>query len=156
MLITKEWILKRNLKHLDERLNFEFIMKNGRVAPRITIYNKIEKYISEGCYQSSFYFIEGVREMPQTTEAQPMDTTQKEIVEMKTDIKSLQKEVQELKQITTRHDGRIQAIENMLNNINENTTWLKRTITNAIIGAVCTGFIGGGIAIVFTVFEGGN
>jgi len=81
-------------------------------------------------------------------EAQPMDTTQKEIVEMKTDIKSLQKEVQELKQITTRHDGRIQAIENMLNNINENTTWLKRTITNAIIG--------GGIAIVFTVFKGGS
>jgi DNA-binding transcriptional regulator GbsR (MarR family) len=94
--------------------------------------------------------------MPNTTEAQPMDTTQKEIVEMKTDIKSLQKEVQELKQITTRHDGRIQAIENMLNNINENTTWLKRTITNAIIGAVCTSFIGGGIAIIFTVFKGGS
>jgi DNA-binding transcriptional regulator GbsR (MarR family) len=94
--------------------------------------------------------------MSQTAEAQPMDTTQKEIVEMKTDIKSLQKEVQELKQITTRHDGRIQAIENMLNNINENTTWLKRTITNAIIGAVCTGFIGGSIAIVFTVFKGGS
>mgnify|MGYP001091112656 FL=1 len=85
-----------------------------------------------------------------------MDTTQKEIVEMKTDIKTLQKEVQELKQITTKHDGRIQAIENMLNNINENTTWLKRTITNAIIGAVCTGFIGGSIAIIFTVFKGGN
>lgn len=94
--------------------------------------------------------------MSQTTEAQPMDITQKEIVEMKTDIKALQKEVQELKQITTRHDGRIQVIENMLNNINENTTWLKRTITNAIIGAVCTGFIGGGIAIIFTVFKGGN
>jgi DNA-binding transcriptional regulator GbsR (MarR family) len=94
--------------------------------------------------------------MSQTVEAQPMNTTQKEILEMKTDIKSLQKEVQELNQITTRHDGRIQAIENMLNNINENTTWLKRTITNAIIGAVCTGFIGGGIAIVFSVFKGGN
>ncbi|MDP1471042.1 protein xhlA [Priestia megaterium] len=94
--------------------------------------------------------------MSRPAEAQPMDTTQKEIVEMKTDIKSLQKEVQELKQITTRHDGRIQAIENMLNNINENTTWLKRTITNAIIGAVCTGFIGGGIAIIFTVFKGGS
>jgi len=94
--------------------------------------------------------------MPNTTEVQPMDTTQKEIVEMKTDIKTLQKEVQELKQITTKHDGRIQAIENMLNNINENTTWLKRTITNAIIGAVCTGFIGGSIAIIFTVFKGGN
>jgi len=94
--------------------------------------------------------------MPNTTEVQPMDITQKEIVEMKTDIKSLQKEVQELKQITTRHDGRIQAIENMLNSINENTTWLKRTITNAIIGAVCTGFIGGGIAIIFTVFKGGS
>ncbi|MGG0436200.1 hemolysin XhlA family protein [Priestia megaterium] len=94
--------------------------------------------------------------MSRPAEAQPMDTTQKEIVEMKTDIKSLQKEVQELKHITTRHDGRIQAIENMLNNINENTTWLKRTITNAIIGAVCTGFIGGGIAIIFTVFKGGS
>ncbi|MGZ0131900.1 hemolysin XhlA family protein [Priestia megaterium] len=94
--------------------------------------------------------------MSQTAEVQPMDTTQKEIVEMKTDIKTLQKEVQELKQITTKHDGRIQVIENMLNNINENTTWLKRTITNAIIGAVCTGFIGGGIAIIFTVFKGGN
>ncbi|MCA4155879.1 hypothetical protein ACFW0L_16550 [Priestia megaterium] len=66
--------------------------------------------------------------MSQTTEAQSMDTTQKERVEMKTDIKALQKEVQELKQITTRRDGRIQAIENMLNSINENITWLKRTI----------------------------
>lgn len=93
--------------------------------------------------------------MSQTAKAQPMDITQKEIVKIKTDIKSLQKEVQELKQITNRHDGKIQAIENMLGSINKNTTWLKRTITNAIIGAVCTGFIGG-IAIVFTVFKGGS
>jgi NADH:ubiquinone oxidoreductase subunit E len=75
---------------------------------------------------------------------------------MKTDVKSLQKEVQELKQITTRHDGRIQAIENMLNNINENKTWLKRTTTNAIIDVVCTGFIDGSIAIIFTVFKRGR
>ncbi|MBA9039366.1 putative PurR-regulated permease PerM [Bacillus aryabhattai] len=75
---------------------------------------------------------------------------------MKTDIKSLQKEVQELKQITTRHNGRIQAIENMLNNINENKTWLKRTTTNAIIDVVCIGFIGGIIVIIFTVFKRGR
>ncbi|TJZ41163.1 protein xhlA [Priestia megaterium] len=85
-----------------------------------------------------------------------MDTTQKEILEMKTDIKSLQKEVRQLQEIATRHDARILAIENMLYSINENTTWLKRTITNAIIGAICTGFIGGSIAIIFTVFKGGN
>ncbi|MEI2338886.1 hemolysin XhlA family protein [Priestia megaterium] len=94
--------------------------------------------------------------MPNTTEVQPMDTTQKEILEMKTDIKSLQKEVRQLQEIATRHDARILAIENMLYSINENTTWLKRTITNAIIGAICTGFIGGSIAIIFTVFKGGN
>ncbi|MED3932981.1 hemolysin XhlA family protein [Priestia megaterium] len=94
--------------------------------------------------------------MSQTTEAQPMDTTQKDIVEMKTDIKALQKEVRDLQNITTRHDARILTIENMLNSINENTTWLKRTLTNAIIGVVCTGLIGGSIAIIFTVFKGGS
>ncbi|QDX95672.1 protein xhlA [Brevibacillus laterosporus] len=75
---------------------------------------------------------------------------------MRSDIKSLEKDVADLKNKTSIHDEQIRAINKTLDSINENTTWIKRTITAAIITAVSTGIIGGAIAIFYNVLKGGN
>jgi chromosome segregation ATPase len=80
--------------------------------------------------------------MSQLVEESPMNSYEKDIVEMKTDIKTLEKEVNELKSTTIRHDEQISAINRTLESINENTTWIKRTITGAIITGLATGAIG--------------
>lgn len=72
---------------------------------------------------------------------------QKDIDDMKSDIRRLQD-----KQLL--QDQAIQGIQGSLKEIKEDTKWLKRTITNAIIMTTFTGVIGGGIAIIFTVFKG--
>jgi chromosome segregation ATPase len=91
-----------------------------------------------------------------TQEAATVNAYDKEITEMKGEIKSLENRVNTLERTTDRHDQQIVSINEKLSKIDENTTWIKRTITGAIITAICTGVIGGCIAIVFTVFKGGN
>ncbi|MFC0271138.1 hemolysin XhlA family protein [Metabacillus herbersteinensis] len=90
--------------------------------------------------------------------ALPMNPTEKEIVEMKADIKTLQKEMVEVKSQSIRHDEQINSINKTLDSIEDNTKWIKRAITGAIITAICTGFIGGAIAIFYAVLQnrGGN
>lgn len=88
--------------------------------------------------------------------ASTVNSFEKEIVEMRSDIKSLEKDVADLKNKTSIHDEQIRAINKTLDSINENTTWIKRTITAAIITAVSTGIIGGAIAIFYNVLKGGN
>ncbi|MBT2688252.1 hemolysin XhlA family protein [Bacillus sp. ISL-47] len=75
-------------------------------------------------------------------------SVKKDIEEMKGDIRRLQDK-------TLLQDQIIQNIQGDLKEIKEDTKWLKRTITNAIIMSVFTAIIGGGIAIIFTVFKGG-
>jgi peptidoglycan hydrolase CwlO-like protein len=86
-----------------------------------------------------------------TKEAETMNlwktSVQKDIEEMKGDIRRLQD-----KQLL--QDQVIQNIQGDLKEIKEDTKWLKRTITNAIIMSVFTAIIGGGIAIIFPVFKG--
>ena len=78
-----------------------------------------------------------------------MNQYEKEIVEAKSDIKMLQKEVSDLKLQVNTHDVKIEEINRLLNKIEENTTWIKRTI----IGALITGFITGAIAIFYAVLQ---
>lgn len=52
-----------------------------------------------------------------------------------------------------RQSGKIDFIEKQLGKIEENTTWIKRTITAAIIAAVCTGVIGGAIALFYNLLQ---
>ncbi|WP_394136864.1 hemolysin XhlA family protein [Cytobacillus oceanisediminis] len=84
-------------------------------------------------------------------EAETMDlwktSVKKDIEEMKGDIRRLQDK-------TLLQDQIIQNIQGDLKEIKEDTKWLKRTITNAIVMSVFTAIIGGGIAIIFTVFKG--
>ncbi|MBN8199325.1 hemolysin XhlA family protein [Bacillus sp. NTK034] len=86
-----------------------------------------------------------------TYEAETMDlwktSVKKDIEEMKGDIRRLQDK-------TLLQDQIIQNIQGDLKEIKEDTKWLKRTITNAIIMSVFTAIISGGIAVIFTVFKG--
>lgn len=80
----------------------------------------------------------------------------KEIAEIKGDLRNIENRVNNLEKITTRQDQQIISINEKLNKIDENTTWIKRTITAAIITAISTGIIGGSIAIFYNVLRGGQ
>jgi Haemolysin XhlA len=86
-------------------------------------------------------------------EAPVMEYTEKEIIEMKRDIKALENEVTNLKITTSTHDQQISTLISNQAEIHENTKWLRRTITGAIIATLSTGIIGGSIAIIFNVFQ---
>ncbi|MDT9027468.1 hemolysin XhlA family protein [Rossellomorea yichunensis] len=73
----------------------------------------------------------------------------KEITEIKGDLRNIENRVNNLEKITTRQDQQIISINEKLNKIDDNTTWIKRTITRAIITAICSGIIGGAIAIIY-------
>ncbi|MCM3324231.1 hemolysin XhlA family protein [Cytobacillus kochii] len=73
---------------------------------------------------------------------------------MKQDIKLLEKDVADLKNKTSVHEEQIKAINKTLDSINDNTTWIKRALIGAIITAVCTGLIGGAIALFYNVIGG--
>lgn len=80
-----------------------------------------------------------------------MNTHDKDITQMKQDIKLLEKDVADLKNKTSVHEEQIKAINKTLDSINDNTTWIKRALIGAIITAVCTGLIGGAIALFYNV-----
>lgn len=83
-----------------------------------------------------------------------MNTHDKDITQMKQDIKLLEKDVADLKNKTSVHEEQIKAINKTLDSINDNTTWIKRALIGAIITAVSTGLIGGAIALFYNVIGG--
>lgn len=83
-----------------------------------------------------------------------MNTHDKDITQMKQDIKLLEKDVADLKNKTSVHEEQIKAINKTLDSINDNTTWIKRALIGAIITAVSTGLIGGAIAFFYNVIGG--
>ncbi|WP_162984847.1 MULTISPECIES: hemolysin XhlA family protein [Bacillus amyloliquefaciens group] len=87
------------------------------------------------------------------TEVPDVHVLQKEIMDMKTGQKAIEQRVNVLERVSDRQDQQIMTLNEKLNKIEENTTWIKRTITGAIITAVCTGIIGGAIAIFYTVLQ---
>jgi hypothetical protein len=82
-----------------------------------------------------------------------MKHLENDIVEMKSCIKVLEKEVDTLKEKSIRHDEQISSINRTLDSINENTMWIKRKITGAFITAVITGVVSGAIAIFYAVLQ---
>ncbi|WP_458117992.1 hemolysin XhlA family protein [Bacillus sp. PK6-026] len=87
--------------------------------------------------------------------AQPndYDVLQKEIEEIKADQKTQDQRITTLERTTDRHDQQIISINEKLNKIEENTTWIKRSITGAIITALSTGIIGGAIAVFYNLLQ---
>lgn len=65
----------------------------------------------------------------------------------------LAKEVRDIQREQDKQSGKIDFIEKQLVKIEENTTWIKRTITAALITAICTGVIGGAIAIFYNLLQ---
>ncbi|MCE4052036.1 hemolysin XhlA family protein [Bacillus sp. Au-Bac7] len=65
----------------------------------------------------------------------------------------LAKEVRDIQREQDKQSGKIDFIEKQLVKIEENTTWIKRTITAALITAVCTGVIGGAIALFYGLLQ---
>jgi chromosome segregation ATPase len=86
-------------------------------------------------------------------EAPTVNQTEKEIIDIKSDIKSMKKDIEDLKRNDALQDQQIGSIKDTLGEISENTKWIKRAIISAIITTLCTGIIGGSIAIVFNVFS---
>lgn len=75
------------------------------------------------------------------------------MVDLKSSQKALEQRVNTLERNYDKHDQQIQSLNNQLNKIEENTTWIKRTITGAMITAVISGVIGGVIAVAFTFLQ---
>ncbi|MGG1238494.1 hemolysin XhlA family protein [Bacillus sonorensis] len=88
--------------------------------------------------------------MPQANE---YDVLQKEIAEIKTEQKTQDQRISTLERTSDRHDQQIISINEKLNKIEENTTWIKRSITGAIITAVSTGIISGAIAVFYNILQ---
>lgn len=91
--------------------------------------------------------------MSELSEVPDMNLLEKEITEIKTEQKTLEQRVSVLERSSDRQDQQIMTLNEKLNKIEENTTWIKRTITGAIITAVCTGIIGGAIAIMYNLLQ---
>ncbi|NPC91231.1 hemolysin XhlA family protein [Bacillus sp. WMMC1349] len=87
------------------------------------------------------------------SQANEIDVFQKEMTEMKGNHKALEQRVSTLERTTDRHDQQIISINEKLNKIEENTTWIKRSITGAIITAISTGVIGGTIALFYNLLQ---
>ncbi|MCK6203921.1 hemolysin XhlA family protein [Bacillus infantis] len=76
-------------------------------------------------------------------------TIHKDIEDLKIDNKKLKEEITELKKITAFHERDIKDIKDTLKEIKDDTKWLRRSITNALVVAV----IGGAVAIFFTAIK---
>jgi hypothetical protein len=71
----------------------------------------------------------------------------------KAELETLKNRVYLVEREQDKQTGKIEFIEKQLNKIEENTTWIKRTITAALITAICTGVIGGAIALFYNVLQ---
>ncbi|MFE4119950.1 hemolysin XhlA family protein [Priestia sp. YIM B13486] len=91
--------------------------------------------------------------MPKSTEGQPIETVHKELTEIKGKIDTLAARVYAVERTLDKHDQQIITLNEKLSKIEDNTTWIKCTIMGGIITAICTGVIGGAIAIFYTVLQ---
>ncbi|MGG0483037.1 hemolysin XhlA family protein [Priestia aryabhattai] len=80
--------------------------------------------------------------MSQTTEELTMDNINKEIAEIKGKLDTYNTRLYQVERASDKHEQQIGVINKQLSKIEDNTTWIKRAITNAIISGVITGTIG--------------
>ncbi|WLR54279.1 hemolysin XhlA family protein [Mesobacillus subterraneus] len=79
--------------------------------------------------------------MEETTMDLFKQTVQNDIAELKKSDKDLKDEIDKLKQTVAFHDRDITDIKDTLKEIKEDTKWLRRSITNALIVALITGAV---------------
>ena len=75
-----------------------------------------------------------------------------EIPQIKADQTKMREEIENLKVKSLLHDKEITSINATLNDIKEDTKWIKRKIIQAIISAITTGVISTFIALAFGKF----
>ncbi|MEC0765756.1 hemolysin XhlA family protein [Bacillus atrophaeus] len=91
--------------------------------------------------------------MSQLTEVPDVKTFQQDLAEVKGVLRTVEQRVLTLERVSDRQDQQIMTLNEKLNKIDENTTWIKRTITGAIVTAISTGIIGGAIAIMYNLLQ---
>ncbi|WP_254786593.1 hemolysin XhlA family protein [Cytobacillus oceanisediminis] len=80
-------------------------------------------------------------------------TIQRDLEVLKKNDEKQQEEITKLKQITDFHERDIKDIKETLREIKDDTKWLRRSITNALIVAI----ISGAVAIFYAAIKmGGN
>jgi peptidoglycan hydrolase CwlO-like protein len=83
-------------------------------------------------------------------DVEPVNFLERTVEKHGEDIDNLKDEVGELKGQVKSHDQAIGQINKVLDAIQGDTRWLRRTITKAFITTLITGLIGGVIALFFT------
>ncbi len=78
------------------------------------------------------------------------ESVRKEIDDIKRDQHIMKDDIKDLKHKDSDQDKEISYLKQMLYEIKEDTKWLRRTITKAIITAIATAVIGGVIALFFS------
>lgn len=68
----------------------------------------------------------------------------------------LEKEVGDLKIKVAVHDSDINGIKSDISSIKDDTKWLRRAITGAIITATATAVIGGIVGLIIWILKGGG
>lgn len=91
--------------------------------------------------------------MSELQEATNVEQIRQDILELKANDKNQEQRISQLERTTDKHDQQITAVTEKLSKIDENTTWIKRTIMGAIVTTVTGTVITGVLAIVWNMIQ---
>lgn len=91
--------------------------------------------------------------MPELQEVANVEQIRQDILELKANDRNQEQRISQLERTTDKHDQQIMAVTEKLSKIDENTTWIKRTITGAIVTTVTGTVITGVLAIVWNMIQ---
>ena len=91
--------------------------------------------------------------MSELQEATNVERIRQDILELKANDKNQEQRISQLERTTDKHDQQIMAVTEKLSKIDENTTWIKRTIMGAIVTTVTGTVITGVLAIVWNMIQ---
>lgn len=91
--------------------------------------------------------------MSELQEATNVEQIRQDILELKANDKNQEQRISQLERTTDKHDQQIMAVTEKLSKIDENTTWIKRTIMGAIVTTVTGTVITGVLAIVWNMIQ---
>jgi peptidoglycan hydrolase CwlO-like protein len=65
----------------------------------------------------------------------------------------MDKDIKELQRITSEHSHDIREIKSSLNDIKDDTKWVRRTLTNAFLTAIIMSVVGGMVGLLFFMIK---
>lgn len=65
----------------------------------------------------------------------------------------MDKDIKDLQRITSEHAHDIREIKSSLNDIKDDTKWVRRTLTNAFLTAIITSVVGGMVTLLFFMIK---